>query len=306
VLFVPVLGLGLHQAGQAANNNVRVRHLRDLYGHIMIETDNRSVVLSSDTTTHGTQLTTDAAARRHPTLYYTESCGVGRVLEKLQAERPAMTVGVIGLGAGTLAAYARKEDTYDFWDIDPKALRVARENFSYVAESAGQVNPHQCDGRKALEESKTDYDVLVLDAFTGDGIPSHLLTREAMAVYLRRLAVRNGLLLVHASTRYTKLFPVVWTTAHTVGCDAIDVVTDISEATPQRDWDARHTEYIIICRPEQTKALAAWFPEEEDKGRVKHQVETIQFPLVDPQLIWSDDRNAALDTLDLGRYLFEP
>jgi hypothetical protein len=84
------------------------------------------------------------------------------------------------------------------------------------------------------------------------------------------------------------------------------VVTDISEATPQRDWDARHTEYIIICRPEQTKALAAWFPEEEDKGRVKHQVETIQFPLVDPQLIWSDDRNAALDTLDLGRYLFEP
>ena len=306
VLFIPVLGLGFHQAGQAATGNKHVRHLRDLYGHVMIESDDRSVVFSSDTTTHGTQLTTDAAARRHPTLYYTESSGVGRVLEKLQADRPTMSVGVVGLGAGTLAAYARKEDTYDFWDIDPKSLRLARESFTYVAESAGQVNLHQSDGRKALEESRTDYDVLVIDAFTGDGIPAHLLTREAMVVYLRRLAVRNGLLLVHASTRYSKLFPVVEATGHTLGCSAIDVVTDISEATSQRDWDARRTDYIIVCRPEQVKTFSAWFPEEEEKGRVKHQVATIQYPLIDPQLIWSDDRNAALDAFDLGRYLLEP
>lgn len=313
VLFVPVLGLGLNQAGQAADNDVRVRHLRDLYGQIMIETSNRSVVLSSDTTTHGTQITADTtingtqitadAARRRPTLYYTESSGVGRVIEKLQAERPAMTVGVVGLGAGTLAAYARKEDTYDFWDIDPKALRVARENFTYVAESAGQIHPQQSDGRKALEESKVDYDVLIIDAFTGDGVPSHLLTREAMTIYLRRLAVRSGLLVVHASTRFTRLFPVVGATAHSVGCDAIDVVTDISGDSPQRDWDARHTEYIIVCRPEEVKSLFAWFPGVEDNGRVKRQVAMIQSPLIDSQLIWSDDRNAALDVLELPRYL---
>eukprot|EP01035_Chromulina_nebulosa_P065714 gene65714-89900_t len=84
---------------------------------------------------------------------------------------PRLSVGVIGLGAGTLAAYARKEDTFDFWDIDPKALRVARENFTYVAESAGKIDLILRDGRKALEESKQDYDVIVLDAFTGDGVP---------------------------------------------------------------------------------------------------------------------------------------
>jgi hypothetical protein len=147
----------------------------------MIKTDERSVVLSSDTTTHGSQLTADLAARRRPTLYFTESTGIGRVIETLQATRPAINVGVIGLGAGTLAAYARKPDAMDFWDIDPKSIRVARENFTFVAESPGKIDLILRDGRKALEETKTDYDLIVVDAFTGDGIPSHLLTREAMA-----------------------------------------------------------------------------------------------------------------------------
>jgi len=303
VLLAPVLGLGFSQSAQEAIDNSRVRHVRDLYGHIMIKTDNRSVVLSSDTTTHGTQITTDATTRRHPTLYYSESSGVGRVIQKLQADRPQMTVGVIGLGAGTLAAYARKDDVYDFWDIDPKAVRVARENFTYVAESPGKIAIIQCDGRKGLQESKTNYDVLVIDAFTGDGVPAHLLTREAMTVYLRRLAVKNGVLLVHASTRYSTLFPVVEATARTLGCSSIDVNTDISESGADRDWDPTHTEYIIACRPDEAKSIIAWFPDEEDKGRVKHQVATVKSPLVDPQLIWSDERNAELDVLDLGRYL---
>jgi predicted O-methyltransferase YrrM len=270
----------------------------------MITLNPQSVVLSSDTTTHGSQLTADAAARRRPTLYFTESTGVGRVLERLQAERPAMRVGVIGLGAGILSAYARKGDTYDFWDIDPKVIRVAREYFTFVAESAGQINLIQRDGRKALEESRSDYDLLVLDAFTGDGIPSHLLTREAIALYQRRLAARDGLLVVHASTRYTKLFPVVEATARSLGSSTIDVATDISASTNDRDWDPTHTEYLIVCRPQRMKDISGWFAEEEDKGRVKHKVTTVQAPLINTQLIWSDDRNAALDTLELGRFLF--
>ena len=306
VLLAPVIGFGLLQARLETANGARVRHIRDLYGHIMITLNPQSVVLSSDTTTHGSQLTADAAARRRPTLYYTESTGVGRVLERLQAERPAMRVGVIGLGAGILSAYARKGDTYDFWDIDPKVFRIAREYFTFVTESAGQINLIQRDGRQALAESRSDYDVLVLDAFTGDGIPSHLLTREALTFYLRRLAARDGLLLVNASTRYSKLFPVVEATARSLGHSTIDVVTDISANTNDRDWDPTHTEYLIVCRPERLKDISGWFPEEEDKGRVKHAVTTVQAPLINTQLIWSDDRNAALDTLDLGRFLFEP
>jgi hypothetical protein len=309
VLVIPVIGLGVHQARLESVDNTTVRHYRDLYGHIMVQTDARSVILSSDTTKHGTQLTMNPAARRHPTLYYSESTGVGRVLERLRAERPAMNVGVIGLGAGTLAAYSRQGDNYDFWDIDPKAFRVARENFTYVAEAAGKINLVQLDGRKALEESKTDYDVLVVDAFTGDGVPSHLLTREAMAVYFRRLTARHGLLVIHASTRYSKLFPVVEATARSVEWTALDVHADIShdivEPGKERDWDPTPTDYIIVGQPEHAKEVLTWFPDEEEGGRVKYLVTTVQSPLVNSQLIWTDDRNSAIDVLDLGKYLFD-
>ena len=301
-----MIGLGLQQTGLETANGARVHHIRDLYGHIMITLNPTSAVLSSDTTTHGSQLNADAAARRRPTLYYTESTGIGRTLERLQAQRPAMRVGVIGLGAGTLAAYARKGDICDFWDIDPKVIRVAREYFTFVADSAGQINLVLRDGRKALEDSKSDYDVLVVDAFTGDGVPPHLLTREAITVYQRRLAARDGLLVVHASTRYSRLFPVVEATARTLGRSTIDVVTDITANTADRDWDPTHTEYLIVCRPEEMNDISAWFPEEEDKGRVKHKVTTIQSPLINSQLVWSDGRNAAIDSFELGRFLFEP
>jgi hypothetical protein len=306
VLFTPVLGLGVQQAGLETANGAHVFHFRDLYGHMMITVNPTSAVLSSDTTTHGSQLNADAAARRRPTLYYTESTGVGRVIERLQAERPSMRVGVIGLGAGTLAAYARKGDIYDFWEIDPKAIRVAREYFTYLADSLGQINIGLRDGRKAIEDSKSDYDVLVVDAFTGDGIPSHLLTREAFAFYQRRLSARGGLLLVHASTRYTRLYPVVEATARTMGMSSVDVVTDINASTADRDWDPTHTDYIIVGPPELAKTIVSWFPEDEDKGRVKRQVTIPQSPLINPQLVWSDDRNAAIDSLELNTFLFGP
>jgi hypothetical protein len=307
VLFAPVLGLGGWQAMQETASGARVLHFRDLYGHIMITLNPTNAVLSSDTTTHGSQLNADPAARRHPTLYYSEGTGVGRVLERLQAQRPAMHVGVIGLGAGTLAAYARKGDVYDFWEIDPKIIRVAGEYFTYVSDSPGQINLILGDGRKAVESSQTDYDVLVIDAFTGDGIPSHLLTREAIGQYQRRLNARDGLLLIHVSTRYTKLFPVVEATARTLGSYTIDVVSDISGSTADRDWDPTHTEYVIVCQSEKkVSEVAAWFPAEEDNGRVKRKITTVQPPLVNSQLIWSDDRNAAIDSLDLSRFLQGP
>ena len=305
VLVIPVIGLGTHQIHQEAPDGV-MTHYRDLYGHIMVKTDARSVVLSSDTTTHGSQLTMNAAARKRPTLYYTESTGVGRTIERLQAKRGSMKVGVMGLGAGTLAAYARPPDIYDFWDIDPKAFRVARSNFTFVAESAGKIDLVEQDGRKALEDSKSDYDLIVIDAFTGDGVPSHLLTTEALALYFRRLAARDGVLVIHASTRYSLLFPVVEATARSLNLTAIDVATDLGSDLPNRDWDPTHTEYIVVCRPEEAKEIAAWFPAEEEKGRVKRLVRTVDSPLYDPQYIWTDDRNAALDTLKLGQFLFAP
>ncbi len=303
VLLSPVLGLGYSQSQKDILDNAWIVHLRDLYGHLLLQSNTDMIALSSDTTVHGSQYINDEAARRHPTTYYTESSGIGRVLAKLQAERHSMNVGIVGLGAGTLAAYSRKGDVYDFWDIDPKVIRVARDNFFYIKDAAGKINLLQRDGRKALEQSPTDYDLIVIDAFTGDGVPAHLLTREAITVYLKRLSARDGLLVVHASTRYSKLFPVVDATSRSLGQLTLDVVTDISDPKPDLDLDrVPETEYILVCAPERLKSLSAWFPEVEDNGRVKRQISTSQGSFVDQQLIWSDDRNAALDALQLGRF----
>jgi hypothetical protein len=306
VLLIPVLGLGLHQAATEALGNGRILHLRDLTGHLMVKTDARSVVLSSETTTRASQLTMDAAARHRPTLYYTESTGIGRVLEKLMADRPKLSVGIVGLGAGTLATYARSTDTYDFWDSDPKMHRVARENFTFAAESAGTANLSLRDGRAALADSKQDYDVIVIDNVTAAGTPAYLLTKEAMMIYERRLVARDGLLVINASSRYARLFPIVEATARTLSLSAVGVTTDISDSTATSDWDPTRTEYIIVCRPGLLQAVSAWFPAEEDKGRVKRQITALEPPLFNAQLIWHDDRNAALDNFAVGRFLFEP
>ena len=305
VLAAPVLGIGLQQIRKEAGDNGQMRHSRNLYAHIMVKTDDHSLVLSSETTTHGSQITSDAAARRHPTLYYTESTGIGRTLTKLQATHASLHVGTIGLGAGTLAAYARKADTFDFWDIDPQIIRVAHDPFSFVTDSLGRINITQCDGRKGVKESKTDYDVIVIDAFSGDGIPAHLITREAMQVYFNRLKARNGVLLVHATSRYSKLLPVVATTARTLGYATINIATAITEPGADIDWDPTPTQYILVCRPEQAEAIAAWFLPEEDKGRVKHTVTINRSTQLFFDLNWSDGRNATLDAFDLGRYFFE-
>ena len=304
VLLAPVVILGRHQAGAAAIDGGQIRHERNLYGHLMLKIDDHSVVLSSDTTTHGTQITTDEAARKHPTLYYTESSGLGVVLKKLQSQRPQMNVGVVGLGAGTLAAYARTGDRYDFWDIDPAAIRIARETFSYLADSAGKVDVVERDGRQALAAATTDYDVIVIDAFTGDGVPPHLLAREALRIYLDRLQQRDGLLVVHASTRYTKLFPIIEATGRTLGRSSLDVVTEITEPAADHDWDPSRTEYVIMCRPERLKAITDWFPLEAEPDRVKRTLSTVHGPYIDSRLIWSDERNAQLDAVELGRFLF--
>ncbi len=303
LVLSPVLSLGYVQSRNGLLGDAPITHFRDLYGHLVLQANPVLMALSSDTTLHGSEYISNKAERRRPTTYYTESSGIGRVLEKLQPERPAMNVGIIGLGAGTLAAYSRKGDVYDFWDIDPKAIRLAREKFFYVTDAAGKIDITQRDGRKALEQSGTDYDLIVIDAFTGDGIPAHLVTREAIALYLRRLSNRDGLLLVHVSSRYSKIFPVVEMTARSLGQFSLDVVTYAFDSTSDRDLAPIPSEYIIICPPPRLKAIASWFPEQEDHGRIRRKILSSRVDFVDPWLVWTDDRNATLDSLQLKALL---
>ncbi len=146
--------------------------------------------------------------QRFPTTYYARKSGVGLAIQTLQNEGP-MAVGVIGLGAGTLATYARPVDNYTIYEINPNVLRIAQTQFTFLKFC---MAPHEVvmgDARLSLErEPARKFDVLAVDAFSGDAIPVHLLTREAYALYWRHLKP-DGVLAVHVSNRYLSLAPVV-------------------------------------------------------------------------------------------------
>lgn len=305
VSLAPVLGLAWKQSRDEAAGSVSIRRFRNIYGCMMLDYRTNAVILSNETTTHDSQMTANAEARKHPTLYYSESSGVGRVIEELQKRQSSLNIGAVGLGAGTLAAYARPEDAIDFWDIDPKVIRVARDFFTFLPDSRGKIHVQEQDGRKGLESSPTEYDLIVIDAFSGDAIPPHLLTREALALYFHHLERRQGLLVVHTSNRYSKLFPIVAATAHTLGWTCLSVLTDISATTPDRDWDAdgRPNQYLVLCPPNQLDEVMKWVPEAEDDGRVRRTVMSYEPLPPGRAVIWTDDRHSALDALEIGRYL---
>ena len=140
----------------------------------------------------------------------------------------ASRTGLIGLGTGTLAAYARAGDTYDFFDIDPKSIRVAQENFTYIVDArsiGAKINLIQRDGRKALDDSKTNYDVIVIDAFTGDGVPSHLLVGKPWAFMPGASRQKTRHPDRPRLSRYSRYYPVVEATARSLNLSAIAVHT---------------------------------------------------------------------------------
>jgi spermidine synthase len=301
----PVFFLGTHQAQEDRMGNGEITHYRDVNSHLMIKTDRISAVLSSDTTTHGSQLTETPEARRRPTTYYTESSAVGRVIAHLQSERPTLRICVVGLGAGTIAAYARPEDEIVFYDIDPKIERVARNHFTFLKDCRGHVSVQLADGRQALTKATAgDFDLIVIDAFMGDGVPHHLLTREALAVYQDRLGKHDGLLLIHSTMRYSNIFPRVAATARTLGWETIGVETDIQSALNDRDWDAATSNYIVSGREPRLQLFINQLPYDEDKGRVKRSITRLNAVLSGSNTIWTDERSAALDSLDINKWLF--
>jgi hypothetical protein len=180
----------------------------DLYSGIPGRREHR---LKNGHITHGQQFV-DPAKRRWPTTYYGETSGVGRAIRYLQRSGP-VRVGAIGLGIGTLAAYAGPGDTFRFYEINPKVEDMARKHFTYLADCRGKAEVVLGDARLSLEAERESepgrkYDILVLDAFTGDAIPVHLLTREAFEVYTQRLR-QGGVIAAHVSNDYLRLAPVV-------------------------------------------------------------------------------------------------
>jgi SAM-dependent methyltransferase len=206
-----------------------VEYARNFYGVLRVKEtgepgdEHRSLV-------HGGILHGDQyfSKRDQPTTYYQASSGVGLALDA-QSKRP-IRVGVIGLGAGTLAAYGRAGDTFRFYDINPEVPRLARKWFTYLNDCKATVEIVLGDARLSLErEAPQGYDVLVVDAFSSDAIPVHLITREAVQVYRRHLRP-GGTLAFHVSNRFLDLKPVLLKISEAEGLQIANVVDDGSES----------------------------------------------------------------------------
>ncbi len=147
-----------------------------------------------------------------PTTYYSLEGGAGKALQ-IKAEQGPLRVGVIGLGVGTLVSYGRQGDYFRFYEIDPLVVDIAHQNFSFLSRTAAQTDIVLGDARLQLErEPDQRFYVLVVDAFSGDSVPIHLLTVEAFAQYFRHLKP-DGTLAVHITNRFLDLRPVVKTAA---------------------------------------------------------------------------------------------
>jgi hypothetical protein len=156
--------------------------------------------------THGLQFT-NAAQAMTPVSYYAEESGIG--LAFATAPREPRHIGVVGLGTGTVAAYGRSGDRIRYYEINPEVKKIASGLFSYITKTPAHVDVIMGDARLSMErEPPQNFDILALDAFSGDAIPVHLLTKEALDLYARHLKPR-GVLVVHISNQYLNLEPIV-------------------------------------------------------------------------------------------------
>jgi len=214
---------------------------RNFYGVLRVQefdqgTPNYHRSLIHGTILHGTQYL-EPKLERHATTYYTPSSGVGRAIDSMHPSLKPLKVGVIGLGAGTIATYGSRGDVYRFYDINPAVVGIARRDFSFLRTSEATTEIALGDARLSLErEPPQGFDLLAIDAFSSDAIPVHLITTEALAVY-RRHVRPGGTIAFHVTNRYLDLAPIVRKLAEAHGLRAVLVADDGDDALGSRsDW----------------------------------------------------------------------
>lgn len=225
---------------------------RSFYGSLRVVESVRgggpTRTLYHGTVQHGAQYLD--ARRTQPTAYFGPESGAGVVL-RFCCEGPKR-VGIIGLGAGTLAAYGKAGDSFHFYEINPQVIEIARSRFTFLSDSKASVEIALGDARLSLErESGEPYDVFLADAFSGDAIPVHLLTTEAFDLYLRRLKPA-GILAVHVSNNYLDLPPVVaqLALAHGLTARLIESPKDDAHLYSQAEWIVMSRDASFFARPE--------------------------------------------------------
>ena len=255
---------------------VRVRE----YGRDNPEAHER--VLIHGNIMHGQQFLAPQFQRR-PTSYYAANSGVGRLLRSLD-DRP-IAVGAVGLGVGTIAAYGKAGDSYRFYEIDDAVVRAAHQHFSFIADSPATVEVAVGDGRLLLQqEAKARFDVLVVDAFSGDSIPVHLLTREAVELYRQRLAP-GGVIALHVSNSHLELSPVVADIAAELGLQ----VAFIADPGVEGDPSTAVSDWVLLAEDRRVLDLPLI------------QEATTPIPQRPGMRTWTDDYSNILQVLAFGR-----
>jgi hypothetical protein len=217
---------------------------------------------------HGGQLLGDSF-RNTAADYFNPHSGYGRVftsLREMQPKRP-LNVGIIGLGAGVVGAWMKPGDALTFYEISPRVVDIAKREFTFLADTAAKTDIVMGDGRLSLErEPPRGYDVLGIDAFSGDSIPMHLVTREAMAIYVRHLKP-DGVIVFQATNRFIDLLPVVKRLAEEFGMQAMNVADSPGESDGPAYWYSS-TDQIIVTRNEKLLEWPTLFEAtEEIEGR---------------------------------------
>ncbi len=201
-----------------ATSDKVIAQVRDFYGvltvkeHLAKDPEHHGYGLYNGRILHGFQYL-DPARRKLPISYYGENSGPAIVVERLRATRGPLRFGVVGLGTGTMAAYGRAGDSICFYEIDPQVIAIQNRYFHYLHDCQAEVTLEVGDARIQMERQLArhepqQFDALFIDAFSGDAVPTHLLTREALALYRRHLGP-NGIIVYHVSNRYLDLNPII-------------------------------------------------------------------------------------------------
>jgi hypothetical protein len=268
VLLLALLGYGWRLADVSFEdiNGARVV-MRNFYSQLRITDTQASDIppqhgalrkMSHGGIVHGEQYL-NPNLRRTPTAYYCHRSGIGLAIDSL-AQSASLKIGVVGLGAGTLATYGRAGDEMRIYEINEQVLELARREFTYLSDSPAKIIPILGDGRLMLErETPQQFDLLAMDAFSGDSIPAHLLTLEAMKTYLGHLKP-EGILAVHITNQYLDLEPVVSAAAKHFGRVALAFGLQPNE----KEEFCRRSLWVLLLTPER----AANLPEELRTGKI--------------------------------------
>jgi hypothetical protein len=293
-LLLGVLGSSL--AELAFRNNGALSLTRNFYGTLRVaasdrdDPENERLELTHGTTVHGAQFV-HPDKRRQPTTYYGPGSGVSFALDQLRSKvgkEGRLHVAVVGLGVGTVAAYAAEGDRFRFYEINPDVAEQADQYFTYLEDARGRgvdVDIALGDGRKVLErqlaqDGSQEFDVLIIDAFSSDAIPVHLLTIEVFELYWRHLRP-NGVLALHVSNDFLDLSPLVAGLATRSGKSArrIDSTSDAELGTHVSNW-------VLVANESVLEAVAV-----DGKSKVARLSDSSGFP------VWTDDYSSLLPLL---------